>query len=79
MQSIVVEFSLSQKAFHKQTVYDMIKTNQYNMMQRNQTDYLPVAIFSTHDSADEFIKKTYDAIKDYTMYKDMEGQTVVPQ
>jgi len=74
---IVVEFSLSQKCFHKQTLWEMVKTNQENMMRRKQTDYIPVAVFRTNEQADEFILKTKEVIKDYSMYKNIEGETVV--
>lgn len=74
---IVVEFSLSQKCFHKQTGYEMVKTNQENMIRRNQTDYLPIAVFSTNEQADEFISKTKDKVKDYSMYKNTAGETIV--
>lgn len=74
---IVVEFSLSQKCFHKHTVSEMITTNIDNMAKRKQTDYMPIGVFATHDLADEFISKTKERIKDYSMYKDTNGQTVV--
>ncbi len=74
---IVVEFSLSQKCFHKHTIGQMIETNQFNMMKRKQTDYVPVGVFNTHDEADKFIAATREVIKDYSMYRDVEGKTVV--
>ena len=76
-QYFVVEFSLSQRCFHKHTVEQMIETNQFNMMKRKQTDYIPVGVFETNEQADEFISKTKEVIKDYTMYRDTEGKTVV--
>lgn len=74
---IVVEFSLAQKAFHKQSVKEMLLNNIDNMARRKQTDYMPIGIFTTHELADEFISLTKDKIKDYSMYKDIEGNTVV--
>ena len=74
---IVVEFSLAQKAFHKQSVNKMLETNIDNMARRKQTDYMPIGIFSTDDLADEFIELTRDRIKDYSMYRSFDGKTIV--
>lgn len=74
---ITVEFSLSQKAFHKQSVLNMVINNQSNAIKRKQTDYLVIGIFKTNEEADNFIKKHRDDLKDYSMYKDIEGKSVV--
>lgn len=73
----VVEFSLSQRCFHKHTITQMIKTNQENMMKRRQTDYIPVGVFKSNEEADMFISKTKEVIKDYTMYTSIGGRTIV--
>lgn len=79
MNKIVVEFSLSQKCFHRYTVDEMLFQNQRNMMQRKQTDFLPIAIFETIELADEFIELTRDMIKDYPLYESFNGSFIVGQ
>jgi len=73
----VVEFSLSQRCFHKHTVEAMLETNKFNMMKRKQTDYSTIGIFQTSELADEFILLTKELIKDYSMYKNAEGEILV--
>lgn len=60
---IVVEFSLKQQAFHRETVKDMIEHNVTNIFLKRNTDYLPIGFFDTHEDADKFIKAVYDTIK----------------
>ena len=55
----------------------MITNNFNNSIKRIQTDYIPVAIFQTHEEADAFMEKCEEAFKDYTMYKNTNGETVV--
>lgn len=74
---IVVEFSLSQKSFHKTRLNDMLERNLDNAMRRIQTDYLPVVYCATEELADKFIKGAYDMFKDYQMYKNTNGEMVV--
>ena len=54
--TIVVEFSANQQAFHKSTLMEMIKNNINNIFAGKKTDYLPVGFFKTDDEADNFIK-----------------------
>lgn len=74
---IAVEFSLSQKCFHKQSVYEMLETNRKNMMQRVQTDYSVIAILPNNELADKFISMLRSSAKDYSIYKNIEGDLVV--
>ncbi len=74
---IVVEFSLAQKAFHVQTMKEMIVNNLMNVLQRKQTDYVPIAYFESRDQADKFIEENNDKIKDYTLYKSLNGEMLV--
>lgn len=74
---IIIEFSLAQKCFHKQSLTDMLKQNLGNVMIRNQTDYMPIGIALSNEQADKFIETVRKQIKDYTMYKNIEGETVV--
>lgn len=74
---IVVEFSLSQKCFHVETIKQMLDNNQINMERRKQTDYIPIGIFKNRDLADEFIQQTKDRIKDYTLYTNTTGETLI--
>jgi len=76
-QYFVVEFSLSQRCFHKHTVEQMLETNQFNMMKRKQTDYIPVGIFPTNELADNFISEAKEVVKDYSMYTGTDGKTMV--
>jgi len=75
---IVVEFSISQKAFHKHSVLEMLLRNNENILKRQQTDYLPIIICKSDDEANEVIKKCYDHFKDYTFYKSTTGETLIP-
>lgn len=60
---IAVEFSLSQRCFHKHTVKSMLETNTMNMVLRKQTDYVPIGLFQTHEIADQFIDNMKVSIK----------------
>lgn len=75
---IVVEFSMSQKCFHKHTVTSMLQHNIDNMVRRKQTDYMPIGIFENDELADLFITMTKERIKDYSMYKNTNGEIVIP-
>lgn len=75
---IVVEFSLSQKCFHSHTVSSMLQHNIDNMAKRKQTDYMPIGVFSNNELADAFIAMTKERIKDYSMYKNTNGDIIVP-
>lgn len=77
MNAIVVEFSLSQRCFHKQSASELLQQNIESIMKRNQTDYIPIGIFDTDQLADLFIEKIRDTIKDYTMFKDTQGNLIV--
>ena len=58
MDRIVVEYSLKQKAFHKQTFQEMLDRNLRNVLNGRHTDYLPIAIFDDTEEADLFISYT---------------------
>lgn len=59
---IVVEFSLSQKVFHKISIEEMLVKNISSSLQKIKTDFIPVAVFQSdeneeeHSKADNFIK-----------------------
>ena len=74
---IVVEFSLSQKAFNKITMSEMFDKNMGNIMKRKQTDYLPIAFFKTDVDADAFISECSQLIADYSMYQNTSGKQIV--
>lgn len=52
---IVVEYSVSQKAFHSQKVSEMIEGNLRNSIVKISTDYIPIGFFETEDKATEYI------------------------
>ena len=56
---IVVEYSKSQKAFHKQSLFTSVKQNQKNLLSGWNSDYLIVGVFNNHDEADDWLKKMY--------------------
>lgn len=60
---IVVEFSVKQQAFHKETVDEMIGNNLKNIIQHKGIDYLPIGIFKSNKEADQFISGVYDTFK----------------
>lgn len=74
---IILEFSLSQRSFHKTTISEMITINFNNAIQRKQTDYLPIAIFNSESEVDTFLERYSEHFKDYSMYKNTNGETVV--
>lgn len=77
MDKIVVEFSLSQKCFHKQTVADMLQQNLESVMNRRQTDYIVIGVFINNSDADTFISKINEVVKNYSMFKNTNGEVVV--
>lgn len=74
---IVVEFSLSQKAFNKTTMGELCDKNTGNIMKRKQTDYLPIAFFKTDVDADAFISEFSHLVTDYSMYQNTNGKQIV--
>lgn len=58
---IVVEYSVKQKACHKHTLAEMLKTNVDNISRNKSTDYIPIGVFNNHEDADIFIKAVHDA------------------
>lgn len=73
----VVEFSLSQKCFHLHSAMEMIKGNMMNIIGRCQDDWAVIGIFETEEDADKFIEKYRDRIKDYSIYKSVNGEMIV--
>lgn len=73
----VVEFSLSQKAFHIDTLDVSIKNNQTNMALRTQNDYQIIGAFNTYEQASYFISQIRDKVKDYCLYKSTRGDTLI--
>jgi len=59
----VVEFSVSQQAFHKESIADMLEHNIINILSKKEVDYVPIAIFKTNEDCDTFIKNVYDKFK----------------
>lgn len=74
---IVLEFSLSQKAFHRHGLLEMLKNNIANCIDRKQTDYMPIAIFDNLDQCDEWIRDKENDIKNYGMFKSFKGELIV--
>lgn len=73
----VVEFSVSQKAFHLSSMTEMLQNNIRNVMDRRQTDYVVVGVFGDTNEADEYIQKCYEEIKNYSMFTAWNNQTIV--
>lgn len=63
LEIIVVEFSVKQQAFHKETVAEMLKNNIQNIFAVKEIDYLPIGVFDSNVAADLFIKMSYDKFK----------------
>jgi len=74
---IAVEFSLSQKCFHKQSLEEMVVRNIENCLKRIQTDYVCIGVFEDEDKADYHIKGLTKGFTDYQMYKNSNGEMVV--
>jgi hypothetical protein len=73
-----VEFSLSQKAFHKSSLEEMVIRNITNTLKRIQTDYVCIGMFESEDIADKHIEGLSKGFKEYSMYKNTNGEMVVP-
>lgn len=59
MDTIIVEYSKSQKAFHRTTVQERL-VNLHKCNERNfVSDYEPVATFLTVQEADDFILRCH--------------------
>lgn len=63
----VVEYSLSQDAFHVQCVMEMISRNINTTLNGQKMDYLPIGVFDTNEQAHDFVsvfeKKIREVIK----------------
>lgn len=55
-EAIIVEYSVSQDAFHLSTMMEMITNNLNNIFHKKESDYLPIGVFSSSVEADTFIK-----------------------
>ncbi len=75
----IVEFSLRQRAFHKTTLKDMCDNNLRNVCRRFQADYVPIFASENEEEVYEFIRIAETEIKDYSMYRTSNGETVIPQ
>jgi len=73
MEKIIVEFSISQKAFHKTTAEGMCESYLRYIKLGYPSDYQPIAIFNTHDDADEFIQQVGDIFRADSMGIDQNG------
>ena len=73
----MLEYSLSQKSFHRQGFLEMLKNNITNCLERKQTDYMPIAIFENIEDCDEWIKENEGYIKNYGIFKSFKGETIV--
>lgn len=73
----VVEFSISQKAFHLSTMTEMVKNNILNVMERTQSDYVAIGVFNNTEDADTYIQRCYDDIKNYSLFRSWDKQTIV--
>lgn len=54
---IVLEFSVSQQAFHAQTVKEMFERNIKNCLLGRKTDYVPIVVFENRDYCDKWIEE----------------------
>lgn len=52
----VVLWSPSQKAFHSETVAEMLRCNLRVYHNQSMTDYLPIGLFNTQEEATNFIR-----------------------
>jgi hypothetical protein len=51
----VVEFSVSQNAYHVETMDEMLKTNLGAIENKKSIDYVPIGFFDNYESAAKFI------------------------
>ena len=52
-----VEYSVSQKAFHVQTLENMLVNNIENIKESKSLDYIPVGFCRNEEDANSFIEK----------------------
>lgn len=76
---ITLEFSLSQKAFHRSNLIDLAANNASNCWNRKQTDYVLIGVFETEKECDEWKIKHENTLKDYSMFKSFNGEVIVLQ
>lgn len=74
---IIIEYSISQKAFHRSTISEMLGRNLGHVISRIQTDYVPVMIFDNIENCDKWLEINGYKLKDYSMYKSLEGETKI--
>jgi hypothetical protein len=72
----VVEFSVSQRAFHTHTVKEMIKKNVTNLTDGKQSDFMVIGMFENKALADTFIHK-YKALDKQFMFTDYRGEKII--
>ena len=70
---LVLEYSISKKEFNTTTTEGMIKRNMQNILERKQSDFMPIAFF---DSIAELTKYEISirGISDYPLYEDTNGE-----
>lgn len=76
-EKVIIEYSISQKSFHRTTITEMIAKNLGQLICRIQTDYLPIMVFDNNDNCDKWLKINGDKLKDYSMYESFTGELVV--
>ncbi len=62
--SVVLEYSIQQKAFHRTTVNGMLQHNLTLVAKSTSVDYLPIGIFETHEACDGFYKQVEPLIRE---------------
>lgn len=76
-EKIVIEYSISQKSFHRCSLTEMIARNLGNLINRVQTDYLPVMVFDNIENCDGWLEKNGENLKNYYMYKSYNDEMIV--
>jgi len=61
--SIVLEYSMSLKSFHRTTVDDMLKHNLQKIGAWQETYYVPIGIFESYEACDAFYKEAEPIIR----------------
>lgn len=75
----VVEFSLSQNAFHIETLSEALMCNMKSAMARTQSDYQILAVCDSYEAASDICTKFKETFRmhDYSMFKDTHGNIIV--
>lgn len=75
----IVEFSLSQRCFHVDTMEFVFRKNIRSVLDRTQSDWIMVGISKKYNEATDLVDVFRKELKmdDYTIYTNLKGDAIV--